>query len=117
MIIAIDFDGTIAELNYPECGALKLHAKDVINRLYDRGHEIIIWTCRWDEPLGLCKTFLHEHGIKYHKINEHVERLIEMYGNDTRKISADIYIDDRQLGGLPDCWLEIEHILHEKHLL
>jgi hypothetical protein len=116
MVIAIDFDGTIAEHTYPECGKIKPHAKEVINRLYNAGHEIIIWTCRWDHPMELCRQFLAEHGIKYHKLNEHVDWAIEMFKNDTRKIFADVYIDDRQLGGIPDCWLKIEKLLHKKHL-
>lgn len=115
-IIAIDFDGTIADSKYPDCGELRPDAKEVINHLHYLGHEIIIWTCRCDEPAEKAKKFLDDHGVKYHKFNEHMDRLIKEYGNNTRKIFANVYIDDRQLGGLPECWLEIERILHEKHL-
>lgn len=113
-IIAVDFDGTIAEHIYPEVGTLKPHAKDVINHLYNMGHKIIIWTCRYGQPAELAKEALKEWGIKYHTFNEHLPEVKEMFGNDTRKVMADVYIDDRNLGGIPD-WLEIRKILKIKH--
>jgi len=114
-IIACDFDGTLCTINYPECGELIEGAKEVVNRLYDAGNYIIIWTCRWEDTAELAKEFLEKHGIKYHRFNEHHPDLIQKYGNDTRKISADTYIDDRQLGGLPT-WSEIEKILESQGL-
>lgn len=116
MVIAIDFDDTIAENMYPEVGRMKPHAKEIINKLYDEGHEIIIWTCRWDDAADKARDFLAQHGIKYHKFNEHIDWALEEFKNDTRKIYADIYIDDKQLGGIPECWREIYSILKEKHL-
>lgn len=113
-IIAIDFDGTIATINYPECGELIEGAKETINKLYSDGYFIIIWTCRYGEAAELAKKFLNDNEINYHTFNEHSPELIELYNNDTRKISADVYIDDRQLGGLPS-WEEIYKILKEKH--
>ena len=117
MFILSHFQHPTAASHFPPCGTIKPNAKEVINELYDAGHEIIIWTCRCDEPAEMAKQFLDGHGIKYHKFNEHMDRLIEQYGNDTRKIWADIYIDDKQLGGLPDCWLEIHNILKTKHII
>ena len=113
-ILSIDFDGTICTHTYPECGTLIDGAKEVINKLYDEGFGIIIWTCRMDKPAESAKQFLLDNGVKYHKFNEHMDYLIEHYGNNTRKIFADIYIDDKNLGGLPS-WDEIYKILKEKH--
>jgi len=113
-IISCDFDGTLATKSYPECGELIEHAKEAVNALYDAGHYIIIWTCRMDESLDLCREFLAKHGIKHHIVNEHHPEMIRHYGNNTRKISADIYIDDKQVGGLPP-WSEIMKILKEQH--
>ena len=115
MVIAIDFDGTIATHSYPECGEIKPHAKDVINELYDAGHQIIIWTCRSDDSLDLAKEFLAEHGIRYHRINEQLQSVLDEFG-ETRKIFADVYIDDRNLGGLPD-WKTIRKILGQQFAL
>ena len=116
MIIAIDFDGTIADSKFPDCGTIKPNAKEVINTLFEAGHEIIIWTCRFEKDEHAAKEFLDNHGVKYHKINEHMDWAIEKFGNNTRKIFADIYIDDKNVGGLPD-WLEIYNILKTKHLI
>ena len=71
MIIAIDFDGTIAGdgTEYPEIGEMKPNAKSVINRLYDEGHEILINTCRVGEAEAMVYRWLKEKGIKYHYIN------------------------------------------------
>lgn len=110
MIIAIDFDGTIAEHLYPEVGELRPMAKEVITLLYERGHEIIIWTCRYGATAELAKQSLISWGIPYHKFNEHIDHVKEEFGNDTRKIFAHVYIDDRNLGGIPS-WKQILKIL------
>lgn len=113
--IAIDFDGTIAEATYPELGVIKPHAIDVINRLHEAGHKILVWTCRTDDHQHMVKKYLEDAGMNFHHINENDPELIELYGGDSRKLSVDIYIDDRQLGGLPDDWLVIEQLIH-KHI-
>lgn len=98
-VIAVDFDGTIVEQFYPEIGELKENAKKVINKLYDEGHTIIIWTCRCNahdeiEDLTNMKYFLEFNGIKYHKINENADCVT--FGCKP-KIYADVYVDDRNL--------------------
>lgn len=109
MIIAIDFDGTIVENKYPEIGNLKPNVQKIINRLVAEGHYIIIWTCRSDSSdLENLKKFLHDNNILYHAINENKSNL----GFSPKpKIFANIYIDDRQLGGIPDDWNDIYNII------
>ena len=121
MVIAIDFDGTIVEHKWPEIGSLRKNAKTVINRLYDAGAKIIIWTCRTqDSWLADRNThqeaidFLKKEGIKFHEINKNVS--IQGGFNPSPKIYADLYIDDRQLGGIPDDWEEIYKIISDKHV-
>jgi len=105
MIIAIDFDGTIVENKFPQIGALKPHAKEVINHLHDRlGAKIIIWSCRTLRPeLNAATDFLKKNGIRYDAIN--VNYFIPFPNHP--KVYADIYIDDRQAGGLPNDWHDI----------
>ena len=110
-IISIDYDDTIGYQDFPRSGTIKPNAKEVINRLYDEGHHILIWTCRAFDRLETAKEYLKECGVKYHLINENLIHNIEKYGGDTRKQSAHIYIDDRQLGGIPDNWLVIEEMI------
>jgi len=97
--IAIDFDGTIVVSDYPKIGRLMTNAKETINKWYSQGHIISINTCRAEAFLDDCKSFLADNDIKYHFINENDPALVEMYGMDTRKMSADIYFDDKAIGG------------------
>lgn len=117
MIISIDFDDTIVHSGlYPTILGLKENAKEVINGFYYDGNEILINTCRRDEFQAMAQEFLDSNGIKYHYINENLPRLIEAYKEDTRKLFSDIYIDDKNLGGIPDDWLEIQRMVM-KHVL
>ncbi len=114
LILAIDFDGTIAELSFPECGKIKKDAVYYISKLYLEGHDIIINTCRSGIYEGLAQKFLEKHEIPYHYINSNMPHLIEHYKQDCRKISADLYIDDKCLMGLPESWEEIYNIIQER---
>lgn len=112
-LLCIDFDGTVCEHVFPEVGNLLPGAKEYINKLYDEGFYIIIWTCRYGEPLLKAEAFLRKSGINFHQINKHHPDVITQYGNDCRKVLGDIYIDDKQLGGLPS-WEEIYNIVHKQ---
>lgn len=106
MTIAIDFDGTIVEDRYPEIGELKPGAKQVIELFKKENRTVVIWTCRTGKPLIEAINFLLEHQIPFDRINASCPNDIAKYGSDTRKINADIYIDDKNFGGFPG-W---EHI-------
>lgn len=106
-VLAIDFDGTICEESFPEVGKLKEGADVYINMLYDQGYHIVINTCRSGKYEGMAHEFLKKAGIRYHYINNNMPYLIEEYGQDCRKISADIYIDNKSLFGIPKTWEEI----------
>ena len=94
--IAIDFDDTIVESNFPNIIRLKEGAKEVINKWYEDGKMIIINSCRSGEHFdGMCR-FLVNNGIKFHLANQNDPVLIDFFGTDCRKISADIYIDDKK---------------------
>jgi hypothetical protein len=97
LIIAIDFDGTIAEVDFPSIVKPKSGAKKYINKLYSEGHHIVIWTCRSDGDLLKAIEFLNEQGIWFHDVNSHHEGLIRAFNNDTRKVAADVYVDDKGL--------------------
>lgn len=107
LILAIDFDGTIADTSYPFIRGLRKDAKKVINSLALKGCYIIVWTCRCEEREIDAEKFLSRSGILFDQINNHHPVLIEKFKNNTRKISADLYIDDKCIGGLPS-WNKIE---------
>lgn len=113
-ILSLDFDGTIVGNDYPNIGKLKPNAQKVIRRLYDEGHVILINTCRSGIYEGSVYSFLNERAIPYHYINCNLPSQIEKYGMDCRKLSADIYIDDKQLGGIPDDWETIYEIIQKQ---
>ena len=115
VIVAIDFDGTIVEDQFPEVGKMIPGSKENINRLYFEGYTIIIWTCRTHIRMLEAVEWLAKNGIKYHYINTNCKKNVEKYdGSDPRKISADIYIDDRGLMHPLPHWNEIHEIIHER---
>lgn len=105
--IAFDFDGTITahDVASPEFDVIpppKENCVAVMNRLYEEGYTIIINTLRDDgEWERSAKKYLNKHGIPFHLFNANQQQKIDIYG-ESRKIAADIYVDDRNLGGLPD---------------
>lgn len=108
MTIAIDFDGCIVADRWPEIGEPLPNAILAINALHTDGHRLILNTCRKGEHLKAAVEFLKAHRIRglFDCINKNLPSRIEKFGGDCRKISADIYIDDRNLGGMWP-WLDI----------
>lgn len=114
-IVAIDFDGTIVEDKFPEIGELKPGAVEAINALYKAGYTIIIWTCRTGINKARSVEFLAKQGIKWHYINEGSKANVKAYGGvDTRKVFADVYVDDKGLLRPLPPWNEIYEQIREQ---
>ena len=113
MNIAVDFDGTIVTNKYPEIGTERSFAVQTLKMLQEEGHRLILWTCRRDDELTDALNWCKERGLEFYAVNrdfpEENERTSLSY---TRKIKADMFIDDRNLGGLPD-WGAIYQMIHE----
>lgn len=109
-IIAIDFDGTIVEHKYPDIGPEMLFAFATIRELQKRGHTLILWTYRHGEYVDAAVNYCLENGLEFYAVNENYpgETKEEM---GSRKIYADVYIDDRNLGGFPG-WTNVWQQLH-----
>jgi len=112
-ILSIDFDHTICMSNYPETGVQRKDAGKFINKLAKDGYGIVINTCREGIALADAINWLHRNKIPYHYINCNFPDIIRRYGSDCRKISADLYIDDKCLTGLPK-WKKIYKIINKK---
>ena len=97
MIIAIDFDGTIVQNEFPRIGTLLPLAKESINRLCQDGHYIIIWTCRCGDQLTDMVNFLLQNDIRFHRINDNEPEQTAKYNSNSRKIYAHAYIDDKSI--------------------
>lgn len=114
MIIAIDFDGTIVEDQFPEIGNMIPGAKEIINKLNYEGYTIIIWTCRTGVELAKAILWLAENEIKYNYINQNCPISNAKYGGgDTRKVYANLYIDDRGLMRPLPTWEELYWYVHD----
>ena len=116
--IAVDFDGTIVEHKYPEIGKEVMFALQTLRALLEQGHQLILWTYRSGQELDDAVEYCRRNGIEFYAVNASYpeEEFDEDY--DSRKIDADIFIDDRNIGGLPP-WGEIYQMLnpHEKPTL
>ncbi len=107
MIIAVDFDGTLHTGEWPDIGLPSPCAIDVMQSLKDKGHYLIIWTCRSGDKLTEAINWLLENNIPFDRINDHEPKHIAAFDNsNTRKVYAHLYIDDKQVGGLP-AWPDI----------
>lgn len=99
-IYAIDFDGTLCIDKYPNIGKAKNLVKQLIEYKQEHDVKYILWTCRCGEYLDKAVEWCKERGLYFDAINENLPEMIEMYGNDSRKIFADKYIDDKSAKGL-----------------
>lgn len=115
-IIAIDFDGTISTGRYPAIDGLRPGAKEAINALYTEGCYIIINTCRSGQQLLDAINFMLHVGVKFDRVNDNHPLESAKYNNNSRKIFAHIYIDDKQIGGLPP-WESIYDYITETQRL
>jgi hypothetical protein len=107
--IAVDFDGTIVEHEYPEIGKEKLFAFWTLKELEKLGACLILWTFRTGKELDEAVEYCRKNGIEFYAVNKNYP---EEIFNETvsRKINADIFIDDKNVGGFPG-WGEIWQML------
>lgn len=95
-IIAVDFDGTLCENKWPEIGPPNKELIEYLIMMQKTvGARLILWTCRVDEMLDKALDWCSEYGLKFDTVNKNLPDIIEKFGGDTRKIFANMYIDDR----------------------
>ena len=103
MIIAVDFDGTIVEHRYPAIGRERPFATETLKKLIKDGHRLILWTVREGRLLDEAVEFCRERGVEFYAVNrDYPEEEKERNNHFSRKLKADVWIDDRNVGGLPD---------------
>lgn len=111
MRIAVDFDGTIVQHAYPLIGKEIPFAIETLKRLQAEDHHLLIlWTVRTGKALDEAVEFCRKKGLEFYAINQNDP---EEQTLGTKKVIADVYIDDRNLGGLPD-WGVIYKIIKER---
>jgi hydroxymethylpyrimidine pyrophosphatase-like HAD family hydrolase len=112
--IAVDFDGTIVEHEYPKIGKEKLFAFRTLKELEKQGVRLILWTFRTGKELEEAIEYCRINGIEFYAVNRNYPEEV-MDETVSRKIDADIYIDDKNLGGFPG-WSEVWQVINPYEL-
>lgn len=107
-VYAVDFDGTLAETRFPTI--IGPHKKTIaaVKLIKAQGHKIILWTSREGKNLEDAVEWCGKQGLIFDSANAPLPEQIDRWGNDTRKIYADAYIDDHAV--TPDA---LEKIMDE----
>lgn len=96
-IYAFDFDGTLCEEAFPGIGRPRMAMIRYAKKLKRKGNHLILWTCRNGERLEEAVDWCSAYGITFDAVNQNLPITLEKYGTDSRKVTADFYIDDRML--------------------
>lgn len=114
MVIAVDFDGTIVKHRYPEIGPEIPFAVETLLKLQDEGHKLILWSVREGELLDEAVEWCRVRGLEFYAVNrDYPEEEVDNNNHFSRKLKVDLFIDDRNLGGLPD-WGTIYNMVHNR---
>jgi hypothetical protein len=109
-VIAVDFDGTIVEHSYPRIGKEMMFAFATLKELSKKGHKLILWTYRDGALLDEAVEYCRANGVEFYAVNKsYPEEVYDL--SISRKINADIFIDDRNVGGFLG-WSRIWQTLH-----
>lgn len=94
-VLAVDFDGTLCENKWPKIG--KPHHKiiDHVKKEKEKGHKIILWTCRVEDDLQTAINWCKHYGIEFDAVNDNVPEIKERFAVCGPKIYYDELIDDR----------------------
>lgn len=96
MVYAIDFDGTLCVNRYPEIGEPREDVIRVVRWLsLFMDAKVILWTCREGDQLEAAVQWCRAHRLTFDAVNDNLPEHIERYGNNCRKVFADVYVDDR----------------------
>jgi hydroxymethylpyrimidine pyrophosphatase-like HAD family hydrolase len=109
-VIAVDFDGTIVEHKYPAIGKEMLFAFATLKALQQKGHKLVLWTIRTGELLQEAVDYCRENGVEFYAVNKNYPEEV-LDEKTSRKLNADVFIDDRSLGGFIG-WSEVWQTLH-----
>lgn len=96
--VAVDFDGTLVQNEFPKIGEPKQQVIDLVLKLQKAGAKLILWTCRAGKVLEEAVEWCADQGIYFDAINENLPEVQKEWGGDTRKVMADYYLDDKNIG-------------------
>lgn len=90
MIIAVDFDMTLSFEHYPNIGKPNTRLFNWLIEHKNNGDRIVLWTCREGKQLMEAIQFCKQNGLEFDSVNTNLPEIDFV----SRKIVADIYIDD-----------------------
>lgn len=96
-VIAVDFDGCICTRNYPGVGEPNRQLIRLLKTARSNGNKLILWTSRTGKYVDDAVKFCKRYGLEFDAVNENIPEAIEAYGSDSRKVFADVYIDDNAM--------------------
>ena len=112
MTIAVDFDGVIVEQRYPKIGREIPYAIEVLKMLQEEKHKLILWSVREGKLLDEAVEYCRKQGLEFYAINSNYAEEAEKSQHFSRKLQADMFIDARNAGGLPD-WGTLYSMVHD----
>lgn len=97
-VYAVDFDRTLnLTQKYPELGKPNMKLIEMLIECRAAGDKVILWTCREGQLLDDAVEYCRKYGLEFDAINDNIQENKDRWGNNTRKVFADFYIDDRNL--------------------
>ncbi len=94
-IIAVDFDGTLCYSEWPALGEPNVRLIEYLKKWKKTGNKLILWTCRAGNALEDAVSWCAKYDLEFDAVNDNLPEIIALYGNNSRKITCDYYIDDR----------------------
>jgi len=124
MIIALDFDGTCVSHAYPKVGGDVPNCINVLKKLVECGHNLILYTMRCDSELTDAVEWFNKKDIPLYGIQKNPT---QDTWTKSPKCYAEMYIDDAALGcplSYPGentrpyvDWYKVEIILRAKNII
>lgn len=93
--IAVDFDNTlsIGHYIYPDVGEPNIALFNYLKSAQQLGCKIILWTCRENKALQTAIDYCKNYNLIFDSINENIPEC----SFKSKKVVADMYIDDRSI--------------------
>ena len=96
-IWGVDFDGTLCRNKWPRIGAPNARLIAFLKKCREHGDAVILITMREGELLDQAVEWCRDRGLEFDAVNDNLPAVQEMFGENPRKVFANIYIDDRNM--------------------
>ena len=96
-VIAVDFDGCLCREKWSDIGAPNLAIINTLKHRRRAGDKVILWTCRVGELLEDAVEWCGTFGLTFDAVNDNLEENKAYFGNNSRKIYATEYWDDKSV--------------------